>query len=85
MINFIRIMLISLLGLQENVPVHDLRKQPDNLDFKQKINCWVNNHLWLLGVVIFIVGLFLFVWFCFWICGLAAVESGMMRNFLGGI
>lgn len=61
-----------------------LSKKTENT-VMERIDAWAMAHANILLPLGIIVGIILFVELCYVVCGLAAVESGMMRNFLGGI
>ena len=49
-----------------------------------KIEAWALSHAPLLLALFLIMGVVLFIILCFAICGISAVESGGMRNFING-
>ena len=49
-----------------------------------KIESWAYAHAPLLLALFLIMGVVLFIILCFAICGISAVESGGMRNFVNG-
>ena len=49
-----------------------------------KIEAWAYAHAPLLLALFLIMGVVLFIILCFAICGISAVESGGMRNFVNG-
>ena len=49
-----------------------------------KIEVWAYAHASLLLALFLIMGVVLFIILCFAICGISAVESGGMRNFIHG-
>ena len=49
-----------------------------------KIEAWTYAHAPLLLALFLIMGVVLFIILCFAICGISAVESGGMRNFING-
>ena len=49
-----------------------------------KIEAWAYAHAPLLLALFLIMGVVLFIILCFAICGISAVESGGMRNFING-
>ena len=61
---------------------------PARLDKKvswgEKVEVWAIAHAYILMPVSIIILLLLFVGLCFAICGVSAVESGGMRNFIAG-
>lgn len=61
-----------------------LSKKTENT-VMERIDAWAMAHANILLPLCIVVGIILFVELCYVVCGLAAVESGMMRNFLGGI
>ena len=65
-----------------------LYKKTDNVSpvnhIFDKIEAWILSHAPLLLVLFLIMGVVLFIILCFAICGISAVESGGMRNFING-
>ncbi len=65
-------------------------KQPVRLEKKQdslidEIEVWVLTYSSFILLGCFILLLILFIVTCFFIVGISAVESGYLRNFIGGI
>lgn len=71
-------MLLGLFGFNSNEPVNDLRRKPTREDHYKKLDLWVSMNFYI--VCLALLGLFII--FCFLFCGVSAVESGVMRNFL---
>ena len=65
-----------------------LYKKTDNVSpvnhIFDKIEAWILSHAPLLLALFLIMGVALFIMLCFAICGISAVESGGMRNFVNG-
>lgn len=72
--------LFALIGAG-NAPKHDLRKRER---VNQKFEDWAMRNAHILLPVSIVVLILLFVAVCFAICGVSAVESGSMRNFIAG-
>ena len=60
---------------------HDLRKKKS---LTERLNDTCEKYFPLLCGIAIILCLFVFVWVCFTIVGISAVESGVMRNFING-
>lgn len=50
----------------------------------EKMEAWAYAHAPLILALFLIMGVVLFIVLCFAICGISAVESGGMRNFVNG-
>lgn len=72
--------LLTLLGFGNNGPKHDLRKQPNKEDNINKIRVWFQMNLDIIALAAVIGSIVFFVWFCFFISGISATESGMIYN-----
>lgn len=65
-----------------------LYKKTDNVSpvnhIFDKIEAWANSHASIFLFIALVMLFVLFVMLCFAICGISAVESGGMRNFVNG-
>lgn len=68
-----------------NPPSNDLHKRPTREDYKKELNYWIQRNFYIICLAAIVISLIAFVGVCFWVCGVCAVESGAMRNFIGGI
>lgn len=77
--------IFSLLGfgVTNVAPVYDLHKKAKP-SMKDKVNSFVERNFGIIALITLILMLFMFVAACFFVCGVSAVESGGMRNFLAG-
>ena len=82
-----RVILLNLLTLFGfiNSPVNDLHKKPTREDYKKELNYWIQRNFYIICLAAISIALIIFVGVCFFVCGISAVESGAMRNFIGGI
>ena len=65
-------------------PVYDLRKKPTKEDYFRDFNCWCQRNFYIIAVISIVLSLLVFVFVCYNVVGVCAVESGGMRNFLAG-
>ena len=72
----------SVVMSMNNKPVR-LGKQ-ENFSFTERVDEWAISHAHILLPLCIIIGVVLFIMLCFAICGISAVESGGMRNFVNG-
>lgn len=80
MIRLILVTLLTLLGFNDNGPKYDLHRKPTREDKIKNIRVWIQVNFPFIALAV-IIGLSVFlVWFCFFITGISAVESGMMYN-----
>lgn len=87
MIKFITSFLSLLKVLHvENTAENKVRlaKQPTKEDDIKKVSNWylLNSDYFALAAILIFLGIFIIV--CFKFCGISAVESGTMRNFING-
>lgn len=73
--------LLALFGFtQVNAPKYDLHKKPCKEDYINELRVWLTLNFSFIALAA-IIGLIVFVvWFCFFITGISAVESGMWYN-----
>lgn len=87
MIKFITSILSLLWILLVGTPTEPkarLEKQPTKEDDKINLSrlFYMNSDIIALAAMLILLGLF--ITFCFMFCGVSAVESGTMRNFING-
>ena len=64
-------------------PVRLYKQEPDVfLHFLNKLDDWALRHAHIILPLLILIGLVLFVDLCFVVCGVSAVESGGLRNFI---
>ena len=56
----------------------------ENYTLLERLDVWAIRHAHILLPLFIIIGVVLFIMLCFAICGISAVESGGMRNFVNG-
>lgn len=61
-----------------------LYKQPTRDDFRKEVDYWIAKNWNFIALAAILILLISFVLFMFWLCGVSAVESGNMRNFING-
>ena len=77
---YILLILISIFSNPDtNEPVR-LQKQQTKLDLKRELDCFIGRNFNFIALAVMIGVILFFVWFCFFITGAAAVESGNMYN-----
>ena len=83
--NIIYLLQLLVTGVETSLtpkkPKHDLRKKKS---ITERLNDTCEKYFPLLCGIAIILCLFVFVWVCFTIVGISAVESGVMRNFMNG-
>ena len=67
-----------------NKPVNDLHKKSTRNDKLMELNQIFGQYFYIICIAVIILCLILFIGVCFYICGISAVESGGMRNFING-
>ena len=78
--NNILLVLLTILGFRSNRPKVDLHRKPTFEDRVDKVRDWVNLNFSFIALAVVIGVLVFFVWFCFFMVGLSATESGMLYN-----
>lgn len=73
-------LLLVLLTIRSNKPKVDLHRKPTFEDRVDKVRNWVNLNFSFIALAVIIGVLVFFVWFCFFMVGLSATESGMLYN-----
>ncbi len=76
--NFL-LVLLTILG-RSNRPKVDLHRKPTFEDRVDEVRDWVNLNFSFIALAVVIGVLVFFVWFCFFMVGLSATESGMLYN-----
>jgi hypothetical protein len=78
--------ILSLLALVKETDDGKVRleKQPTKEDYFKSFECWIQRHFTILCFIMIVFLLVFFIWLCFTIVGVSAVESGGMRNFING-
>ena len=80
MMNNLLLVLLTILGFRSNKPKVDLHRKPTFEDRVDKVRDWVNLNFSFIALAVVIGVLVFFVWFCFFMVGLSATESGMLYN-----
>jgi len=80
MMNNLLLVLLTILGFRSNRPKVDLHRKPTFEDRVDKVRDWVNLNFSFIALAVVIGVLVFFVWFCFFMVGLSATESGMLYN-----
>jgi len=78
--NNLLLVLLTILGFRSNRPKVDLHRKPTFEDRVDKVRDWVNLNFSFIALAVVIGVLVFFVWFCFFMVGLSATESGMLYN-----
>ena len=60
---------------------HDLRKKKT---IKEQLYEFLEDNFIVFAYIIIIIAICVLIWVAIWMCGVSAVESGMMRNFING-
>jgi len=76
--------ILSLLLGPNTAAKNSLYKKPTKEDYRRSLNCWIYRNFYIIALVILVAVFVTFIISCFYICGLSATESGMMRNFVNG-
>lgn len=77
--NPVLLILLTFLGFKTG-PVNDLRKQPTREDYRRSLNCWVQRNFGIVALATIILLLIVFVFVCYALVGVSAVESGNYHN-----
>ena len=78
--NNLLLVLLTILGFRSNKPKVDLHRKPTFEDRVNEVRDWVNLNFSFIALAVVIGVLVFFVWFCFFMVGLSATESGMLYN-----
>ena len=81
--NVLRLLQVYLIGETTNTPKHDLRKK-ETVEFQEELYAFLQRHFILFAYASVIFLILVVLALAFSLCGICAVESGMMRNFLNG-
>ncbi len=65
-------------------PVNDLHKRSTRNDKLLKWNLILGQYFYIICIAVILLCLLLFIAVCFYVCGISAVESGGLRNFING-
>ena len=60
---------------------HDLHKKKT---IKEQLYEFLEDNFIVFAYIIIIIAICVLIWVAIWMCGVSAVESGMMRNFING-
>ena len=60
---------------------HDLRKKKT---IKEQLYEFLEDNFIVFAYIIIIIAICVLIWVAIWMCGVSAVESGAMRNFING-
>ena len=63
-----------------NAPKYDLHKKPCREDYINDLRVWLTLNFSFIALAAIICLLVFFVWFCFFITGISATDSGMLYN-----
>lgn len=81
MIKTLLVTLLALFGfIQGNGPKYDLHKKPCKEDHINDLRVWLTLNFSFIALAAIICLLVFFVWFCFFITGISATDSGMLYN-----
>lgn len=72
--SIISILWILLVGTPQ--PKNSLHKKRTLEDLQRTTSIWIQRNFYIIALAAIIFLVFFFVAFCFWICGVSAVESG---------
>ena len=78
--NNLLLVLLTIPGFRSNKPKVDLHRKPTFEDRVDEVRDWVNLNFSFIALAVVIGVLVFFVWFCFFMVGLSATESGMLYN-----
>lgn len=76
-------LMILLVGTPQ--PKYSLHKQPTKEDFTRNLNCWIQRNFYIICILAILFLLLAFVFVCFAIVGVSAVESGTVYNHMEAI
>ena len=65
-------------------PVNDLHRKSPRNDKLLKWNLILGQYFYIICIAVILLCLLLFIAVCFYVCGISAVESGGLRNFING-
>ena len=71
---------MTLLGFNINGPKNSLRKQDTKEDLKNQIILLIERNSGIICAAVIVLSLAVFIWICFSVCGLSAVDSGTYYN-----
>ncbi|MBR1749042.1 MAG: hypothetical protein IJ743_04510 [Bacilli bacterium] len=80
MIRLILVTLLTFLGFVDNGPKYDLYPKPSKEKHFENLRVWIQMNFDFIALVVVILSIVFFVWFCFFITGISATDSGMMYN-----
>lgn len=84
-LKLLQVLLVSLFGINNQGPVHDLRKKPTKEDHLRNLNCVLHRYSSIF-IAIFLIAIFIvFLWTCFAFVGASGVESGNYYNHLADV
>ena len=72
--------MFRMFGFGNNGPKYDLRKKPCKEDYVKELRVWLTMNFSFIALAAIIGLTIFFVWFCFFITGISATESGMVYN-----
>ncbi len=84
MVNKIFVIILTIFGFKFNQPKYDLHRKNTREQYLRNLDLWVSMNFGIISLVVLVGLVFFFVWFCFFITGVSAVESGGLRNFVNG-
>lgn len=84
-LQILQILLVSLFGINNHEPVHDLRKKPTREDHIRKIDCFVKRYYGFCIAVMLIAMFIVLVVVAVMSVGPSAVDSGLVYNHMDKI
>ena len=83
--NLIYLLQLLVTGVETSLtpkkPKHDLRKKKT---IKEQLYEFLEDNFIVFAYIAIFIALGVLLWVAVWSCGISAVESGMMRNFING-
>jgi hypothetical protein len=73
-------MILSLFALDADDGKARLQKQPTKEYYFKSFECWIQRHFTILCFIMIVFLLVFFIWLCFAIVGVSAVDSGVTYN-----
>ena len=83
--NFIKYLQVLITGVEEPTPKYSLHKQQTTEDSLLRLNRFIEQNFYVICLAVIVLMFVVFVFCCFWICGVSAVESGNYYNHFIGV
>lgn len=83
-ISILSLLWVLLVGTPSNGKAR-LTKKPTKEDYTLRINCWIERNSYIICVLAIVFLLIGFVFVCFALVGVSAVESGVQYNHFGDV